>query len=478
MTSEYIGIEIGRQKIGLAVVEADRNHVEIIEKRFLDLGHSFSVELLEKSLSDLMAESGQTPKPVILSITPLIASFRLIDLPFSSENKIRQIIGPEMETLIPFQSENMQTSFVRLSSRSGKGASSVLACCIDGDMLDGITEVFKKSGMEIVASSVSGYVTASAFASGISGGYSGNALVYVDISPDSLTISIIKSGEVVFVRSVAMKNGIVPDPVVVADESARTLTYYCDFHDPEFVISDCMLSLSGMSDVEWFDDSWNKKIKEAFSARGISCCKIDSESPDTISILSAAMLYTSGKCRLNFARSGFFKAGVLKSLRKNWTDTFAVVCITLLTAFFYLGVSEYTAFRSDKKLDGEIKSIFMETFPDTKKLVDPYQQMSVKVKSLMQNQGTDSEKGKVIDILKEISGKIKPEMDITVTSFTMLPDEIQIHGESSSFDLAETARKSLAESKLFSEVKVDSVTSDSKTGKVVFKLNLKRGVHG
>jgi len=475
MTSEYIGIEIGRQRIGFAVVEADRNHIEIIEKRFLDLEESFSTELFEKRLPDLLSETGQPPRPVILSITPLMASFRLVDLPFASESKIRQVIDLEMETLVPFQSDNMQTSFVRLSSRSGAATSSVLACCIDGEILDGIIDVFKKYGMEIVVITVSGYIAAAAYASELPAIYSGKGRIYADISSDSVTISIIKSSEVVFVRSVSIKKGRAPDPVLIVDESVRTLTYYSDFHDSEFDVSDFIYTESGTPSAKWLDDSWTERLIESFSAKGISCRKADSESPETINILSAASLYSLNKGQLNFARSGFFRAGVLKSLKKNWMDTFVVAAFTLFVAFFYLGVSEYSSLNSLKKLDVEIKSIFMETFPETKKIVDPYQQMSIKIKSLMQNQGTDSEKGLVIDIFKEIAQKIKPEMDITVTSLTILPDEIQIHGEAPSFDLAETTRKTLAESKLFTEVKVDSVNSDSKTGKVVFKLNLKRG---
>lgn len=45
----------------------------------------------------------------MLSISPLMASFRLVELPFTSESKIRQVIDLEMETLVPFQTENMQS---------------------------------------------------------------------------------------------------------------------------------------------------------------------------------------------------------------------------------------------------------------------------------------------------------------------------------------------------------------------------------
>lgn len=487
MTSEYIGIEIGRQRIGLAVIEADRNHVEIIEDRFLDLADSFSLEILEQSLPDLLSDANHVPRPVILSISPLMASFRLVELPFTSESKIRQVIDLEMETLVPFQTENLQSSFIRLFSGSGKDSSSVLACCIDGEILDAVTDLFKKYGMEIVTLTVSGYAAAAAFACGASdyfgvgsGINADKSHVYADISPDSVIISIIKSGEVVFVRSVATKKGGTPLPLFISEESVRTVTYYCDYHDSEFEVSDFVYSVSGMTDPVWLDAVWTEMLEQAFAVRGLSCRKICSESSAYLNILSAVSIYSSGyssgKGLLNFARSGFFKAGVLKSLRKSWSDTFIVACLTVFTSVFYLGVSEYSAFKTLNRLDAETKSIFMETFPDTRKIVDPYQQMSVKVKSLMQNQGVDSDKGLVLDILKEISLKIKPEIDITLTSLTILPDEIQLHGEATSFDLAETARKALSESKLFSDVKVDSVNSDSKTGKVVFKLNLKRGL--
>ncbi len=123
--TEYIGIEIGRWGMNLAVVEAGRGQAVVAERRSVAFETPFSIEILEKSIPELLSGIEiSSSSPAIISISPLMTAFRLIELPFSSESRIRQVIDFEMETLVPFQSEQIQTSFVRLSSLSSGTSSS------------------------------------------------------------------------------------------------------------------------------------------------------------------------------------------------------------------------------------------------------------------------------------------------------------------------------------------------------------------
>lgn len=485
MISEYTGIEIGRQGLRFSVIEAEKNHARILESGFLDLEDAFTPGILEKKIPDLFSGTGVINGPVVLSISPSFVAFRRVDLPFSSESKIRQVIGPEIEPLIPFQPDRLQTSFIKIPSESDAKSSSILACCMDGDEMDSILAAFKSNGLEVVAVTVSGYASAAFYASSCKSGDGGGrpefsdladrGIIYADLGDDCITFSIIKSNEILFTRPVGLRKGAFPDPTWICDETSRTITYYCDYYDPDFMVSELALSSSRSKSRESAGKIWHDELTKAFSLKDISFRAIDEGNPEFNNILSAVSLFASGKGFLNFVESGFFRAGFLKGLRQNWTATVIMAGCTLLIGMIYLGVSEYSNYKTLKRLDSEIKSIFLETFPETKKIVDPYQQMSVKVKSLIQNEGGGAEKESVIDMIREISRRIKPEADITLTSLNVLPDEIQMNGEASSFDLVETARKMLAESEMFREVKVDSVNSDSKTGKVLFKLHLGRG---
>jgi general secretion pathway protein L len=537
--TEYIGIEIGRRGMKLAVVEAGKTQAVVTEKRSIAFEEPFSIEIIGNSLEQLLSEIKiSSSSPAVISITPLMTSCRIIELPFSSENRIRQVIDFEMESLVPLQTEQIQTSFVKLASLSSGSSSSVFACCADSSEIDAITGIAGKAGLETVALSVSGYASEAYYASCCHAAGSDSSerkgRVYADIGEDCVTYVIISGNEVVFARSVAHAWGKKPDPARIADETSRTVIYYSDFYDPAFEICEFSYSFSDscsysglsldsgivqsqepdsvqdtdsdagsgpISDLDFDSESdsgseqavigeysenigqkWKEKLENSFRSKGFSC-QISEVScfnsiKDVRNAFSAAALYASGKGFLNFVSAGFFRAGFLKNLKKNWTGSFVMAGCVLLSAMLYLGVSEYSSWKKLKHLDDEIRTVFMETFPDVKKIVDPYQQMTVKVNSLIQNQGADVEKGRVIDILREISSRIGPETDITITTFTVLPDEIQINGEAQSFDLAETARKTLDESAMFKDVKVDSVNSDTKAGKIVFRLNLKREGQG
>lgn len=481
MTSEYTGIEIGRHVIRIASVEAERNGSRIVDTASCALDAPFSSDIIEKKIIGLLPEINSAKGPAVISISPAFCAFRRIELPFSSDSKISQVIDSEIETLIPFQPERIKTSFTRIESGPGGKSSSLLVCAVDGEEMESIISAVDKTGFEVVGLTVSGYASAAFGSSSGWPDFSGSPedAVYADLGDDCITFSIIRSGEIVFIRPVAVRQqgtgrDSLPDPAWIFDEALRTIIYYSDYHDPCFSASAFFLLISWLKLGNVQGNDWQEKMDGLCRSKEMSFSIIGPEQPEFFNILSSVSLYASGKRFLNFVESGFLRAGLIKDLRKNWAGSMVMAACSFLFAFVYLCSSEYVSLKTMRRLDSDIRRVFTETFPETKKVVDPYQQMSVKVKSLMQSSGKGPEKEYAIDILKEISLRIKPEADLTVTGLTILPDEIKINGESQSFDIVENARKMLSESELFKDVKVDSVSSDSKSGKVIFKLHLGR----
>lgn len=479
MISEYLGIEIGIRGIWLSSIKADKDSVSSENTDFFSYEGSFSIENIEKALHDVLKKTD--PTTLIVSVSPLFASFRLLSFPFSSESKIRQIIDLEMESLVPIQTESIKTEFIKLASRSDKKNSSVLACCLESIFIDTITSQIRAAGFELTSIGVSGLASASNYASEYASGDQSDfpqKCIYADISTEYAFFALIADGEVVFVRSISLRSDATQTAPSISTEALRTLTYYIDFHDPDFEADVFVYTLNTPCGSEAFDSSWSSALRDSILSTGLTCLKIEHNHASSLNPASIASLFYSKKRFINYAKSSFFRPGILKNATRNWSDSIALLAATCLIAFIYLAVSEYSSYRALKKLDKEINTIFTETFPEVKKIVDPYQQMSVKVKSLIQGSDTGPEKNLMIDIFKEISVRVKPEIDITLTSCAILPEEIQLQGEAASFDLAETARKALSESAMFKDVKVDSVSSDNKSGKAVFRLNLKRSGRG
>ena len=67
--TEYIGIEIGRRGMKLAVVEAGKTQAVVTEKRSIAFEEPFSIEIIEKSL-DLINRHVEEAKKVILGKFP------------------------------------------------------------------------------------------------------------------------------------------------------------------------------------------------------------------------------------------------------------------------------------------------------------------------------------------------------------------------------------------------------------------------
>jgi general secretion pathway protein L len=142
-----------------------------------------------------------------------------------------------------------------------------------------------------------------------------------------------------------------------------------------------------------------------------------------------------------------------------------------------LGVDYYLLKKRYKMLDQNITEVFRKTFPDVKRIVDPVQQMRVKIseikKSTILLPGVKGDQ-RVLDLLKDISQRVSKSMDMHVTRLVVDPGTVRISGDTDTFNTVDSIKNGLEPSAYFSAVTITSANLDRTGNRVQFEVKLQR----
>jgi len=162
-----------------------------------------------------------------------------------------------------------------------------------------------------------------------------------------------------------------------------------------------------------------------------------------------------------------------KEIRK--VAVFLLIILTLLSAD--LGVDYYFLKKRYRMLEKQITGIFRQTFPDVKRIVDPVQQMMVKInevkKSALSLPGIGDDR-KVLDLLRDISLRVPGSLDVKVTRMVVELETVRIKGETDTFNTVDTIKKGLEPSAYFSAATISSANLDRSGKRVQFEIKLQR----
>ena len=165
--------------------------------------------------------------------------------------------------------------------------------------------------------------------------------------------------------------------------------------------------------------------------------------------------------------------GIKKEIRK--VAVFFILILSFLAADLY--VDYYFLKKRYKTMDQKITEVFRQTFPDVKRIVDPLQQMRVKIKeikgSTISLTGINADQ-KVLDLLKDISHRVTKSLDVHVTRMVVDPDTVRISGRTDTFNTVDNIKSRLEPSAYFSAVTISSANLDRSGKQVQFEIKLQR----
>ncbi|MFH2124258.1 MAG: type II secretion system protein GspL [Pseudomonadota bacterium] len=182
----------------------------------------------------------------------------------------------------------------------------------------------------------------------------------------------------------------------------------------------------------------------------------------------------------NFRKEAF-------ATRKSFTDhrtlTFAIVLPLISAALFaiiYLWVDYTKLLKEQNNLNSQIRAVFTETLPEVTRIVDPIQQLEVKIRETRQ---TSMDKDgslptvTILDILAEVSANIPASLETRLARFVVDDNGLRLKGSTDTFNTVDAIKKGLEQSPAFSNVEISSANLDPKSSKIRFELKLTlRGV--
>jgi general secretion pathway protein L len=161
--------------------------------------------------------------------------------------------------------------------------------------------------------------------------------------------------------------------------------------------------------------------------------------------------------------------------KKSLIKTGILAGLVLALIFINVVLKTHSMEKKLASLNNQITDIFKTTFPDVKNIVDPIQQMRVKLKEAQKSSMFSGETGKhmyAIDILKDISEFTPRDIDVNLTNLVVDMESVSIAGDTNRFNSVDDIKRGLEQSNLFNKVTISSANMNKSDNRVRFKLKV------
>ncbi|UCD80769.1 MAG: PilN domain-containing protein, partial [Desulfobacterales bacterium] len=394
--------------------------------------------------------------------------------------KIRMVLPFELEPTVPYPVDDLVIDFIDLESAGQSDQSEIIAVAVSRSELSPYIESLAEFKIDPEMITISGLPAAMCLAEKAD---PGEDRLFLEISNASSSLFIVRNGRLQLIRSF-------PHPVA-SDNRAwtlgasirRTLAAYDEFCQTEFQPLDMMVTGAGLNGATFEHDVseiLNFPVKRLNFADRLNI-PLNSENlkPWNPALMDNALALTwmeiEGIKGLNFHKGQFAAKKIFLKNKKNVIRTGILAAAVLVLLFFSVISEYYTLNRQLERVNQQLIGIFQETFPEVKRIVDPFQQMQVKVQEVKKNaviQTATTPHIRSIDILNSISKSIPQSITVDVTRMVISPDTVLISGNTDTFKSVDDIKSRLEQIEYFKKVTISSSNTDRSGKEVRFQLKV------
>lgn len=408
-------------------------------------------------------------KTAVIFVSSFSVSFRNLNLPFSSEKKIEQVLRYELENLMPVSNESYISDFHMLNT-SGETNSILSASYPESEISKYFTKL-EQIGIKPAIISPKGYAVAVSF---LKQHPENSNFIFLYINKDEVTIVLVREKTPCSVRTLpALQNS----QDSVANAVMQTLTGFNQHTGIE-----TRFDLFVCCDDDSFDTGQIyetfEKNSNAFNNLGSLEQQIEkSTERRTITsndLLSGISPDRNLKYLMNFCKGSYSTSSFLKTHLSSIIFSLGLAACLFAIVMLGVGLDNRKLTKQVAALDETALSIFQETFPDKKKVQDPYLQMKANVGKAIQNTASNKNELKssgsgdikIINIINELSSRISSNLDLDISRFLLSGDRLILSGSTGNFNEVDTIKSKIESSALFKKVTISSAAAD-KSGKRV-----------
>ena len=481
MSRKILGLDIGNAAVSGVVINSGikGSFVEARARVPLEGPQDFG-GTLAGSLEALAGEIDITGTKCIVSLPAGSVSFRTLRLPFRDEKKLRQILPYELEPQLPYPVEDLIIDYYR----SGPGrvdSSELITAAVKKTTIESLLAVLQSFRIDPAIITVGGFATALCLADTIN---QPENWILADIDKEDLSLFFTEAGTIKLARATRLPAFGEDHPATrVYRQIGRSLlacrdVYHFDFkadalftNDPALIEPEHKPADSPLSGLPVDPTNLAKKISPRTIETG-------GQLPAPYlhdNALALGYLELSGLKGLDFRKGPFERKKQWRKYRKSMISSGALALLVLILFFSNILVDTYYLGKRADRLNHEIREVFKSALPDITRIVDPLQQLRIKIQESKRHLALPvgaNKRARIIDLLNDLSSRIPGRIDVQMTRVVIGPDSILVSGNTDTFNSVDDIKNRLERADFFKKVVISSANLEKAGNRVNFKLKV------
>ncbi len=400
--------------------------------------------------------------------------FRNIDLPFSSKKQMAQVLPFELETILPHDHKTCISDFHRLNLE--EAPHQILTASILESDIETYFSSLARYGIKPVIITHKGYAAAVNFLKDRS---DVNDCIFLHLSDQgSSTLVLVKNRVPCRVR--VFKTDLLTPEKLIASVS-RTLIGFEQQTGVESTFDVFVSSENTDLDLESIQKDLEQIpgcVPQSNRVDQMLETALPRERIEVNLLLPGVIPFSRINYLFNFCKEKYGSSSFLKTY-------FRYMVVASILALFAFGLSIINIHMDISNLERKIAAnhhqallIFTSTFPEKKKIQDPFLQMKANVQAVLKKSGIPKDtdpfiRGRdltIVKIISEFSRAIDASTDMEISRLLFNNGRLVLSGSTDNFNSVNTIKSQLESSDLFKKVTISSAAADKKGDRVNFKF--------
>ncbi len=481
MSRKVLGLDIRNESLTAVVVKTSLRENRIDAHAHIPIpDNDEDHDRFKRAIEILCREIDIDGCDWVVSISADHFSYRLLKIPFRDVKKIQMVLPFELEPTVPFPVDDLNVDFIALKSDGHGDHTDVIAVAVPKSELTPYVDTLAAIKIDPEMITLSGLPAAVCLSNQTDGE---NDRLFLKVERTLSTLFIIGGGRVKLIRSFPTPEArdLLADSLGVFVQ--RTLAAYGELAQSQYQPLDMVVTGSGLNGAK-FDADMARVMELPVNRLNLADrlnIIFDSENSNLWdsalmdNALALALMEIEGIRSVNFHKDGFAAKKFIVKHKQFFIKTGILAASVLFLLCLNMLVESYTLNRQIDRFDRQITGIFQETFPEVKRIVDPFQQMQIKVQEFKKDavvQSATTPHHLSIDILNSISKSISESISVDITRMVISADSVLISGTTNTFEAVDDIKSKLELVDMFKKVTISSTNKNRSGQEVRFQLKV------
>ncbi len=481
MSRKVIGLDIRSDSVSAVLVKSSLRETRIAASMTVPIQNDGPEPGgLHAALETVAATMDLTGADCAAAVPAELFSCRTLFVPFANAKKIRMVLPFELEPFLPHPAEDLTIDFAIIAGTPPQEQTEVLVAALEKARLAPFIADLTAAGLEPERVTMGGLATAVWI--GRTAEPPETTSFCLDIGATSGALFAVSGAELRLVRSFPLTPDAAARNRVLRNILRTTIGALEEMGIPRQVPIPLSVTGSGSrkADLESLAAGLPVTLQAADLTRRVGARaevgELEDWEPTVMDgALALALAEIEGIECLNFHRGQFLGRKILSRYREQLTRTGLLAAAVLLLMFGSVLVQSHLYQRRLASLDLEMAEIFKRTFPDVKKVTDPYQQMQINLQGLRKSTPSTGDavtEVRSIDVLKNISESIPDDIAVVFERMVIGSDSVLISGTTAAFNAVDDIKGRLERIAGFKKVTISSANTDRSGKEVNFQIKV------